>query len=168
MEFSDHEHSVTKVHSIERFFCLRMPFSDVSPEASLQVVVTLASKIKRLSLFIQFLSRLLHFLVESEGLFVLFSRQYDFAHKKLLLKNPVFSCRYSNEHWCISMNMIPVTSKAISAIGYDPSTMRMCIRFKQGHTYTFCRVPQPVFDGLLSAASKGTYYDRHIRGRYQC
>ena len=66
------------------------------------------------------------------------------------------------------MDMIPVRSSAISAVGYDPDTLRMYIRFQQGHTYTFCRVPQHIFDGLLSATSKGTYYDHHIRDRYQC
>ncbi len=66
------------------------------------------------------------------------------------------------------MQMIPVRSSAISAIGYDESAMRMQIRFTQGHTYTFCRVPQQIFDGLLTAGSKGAYYDRHIRDRYHC
>lgn len=67
-----------------------------------------------------------------------------------------------------SMRMISVSSSAISAVGYDPNTMRMQIRFKQGRTYTFCRVPGYVFDGLLSAGSKGKYYDHHIRDHYQC
>lgn len=66
------------------------------------------------------------------------------------------------------MNMIPVSSSAISAIGYDPLTKRMKIRFKQGDTYDFCRVPVNVFEGLLAASSKGTYYDRYIRERYKC
>ncbi|WP_411727710.1 KTSC domain-containing protein [Methyloglobulus sp.] len=44
----------------------------------------------------------------------------------------------------------------------------MQIKFKQGHTYTFCRVPQQIFDGLLSARSKGVYYDHHIRDKYPC
>jgi hypothetical protein len=66
------------------------------------------------------------------------------------------------------MDMIRVNSSAISAIGYDPASLRMQIRFQQGHTYTYCRVPQSVFDGLLRASSKGTYYDRHIKDRYQC
>lgn len=66
------------------------------------------------------------------------------------------------------MEMIHVRSSAISHIGYDPSSLQMRIQFIQGHTYTFCRVPQTVFDGLLSSQSKGTYYDRHIRDRYHC
>ena len=66
------------------------------------------------------------------------------------------------------MHMISVSSSALSAVGYDPSTKRMQIRFKQGDTYTFCRVPQHIFDGLLVSGSKGTYYDQYIRDRYQC
>lgn len=66
------------------------------------------------------------------------------------------------------MEMIRVSSSAISAVGYDPETRRMQIRFKQGGTYTFCRVPQHVFEGLLASGSKGAYYDRHIRDRYHC
>lgn len=64
--------------------------------------------------------------------------------------------------------MIPVSSSAISAIGYDPATMRMKIRFKDGGTYDFCSVPQRVFTTFLRASSKGTYYTDHIRDRYQC
>lgn len=66
------------------------------------------------------------------------------------------------------MEMIWVSSSAISAVGYDHETQRMQIKFVQGRTYTFCGVPQHIFDGLLSAASKGAYYDRHIRDRYHC
>lgn len=66
------------------------------------------------------------------------------------------------------MEMIRVSSSAISAVGYDPATMRMKIQFVQGHTYDFCRVPENVFNGLLHAWSKGTYYNDNIRDRYQC
>lgn len=66
------------------------------------------------------------------------------------------------------MKMISVSSSAISSIGYDQLTLQMQIKFKQGHTYTFCRVPQSIFDGLLTSSSKGTYYDRYIRDKYHC
>lgn len=39
------------------------------------------------------------------------------------------------------MDMIRVTSLAISAIGYDPASMRMKIQFVQGHIYDLCSVP---------------------------
>ena len=66
------------------------------------------------------------------------------------------------------MQMIRVNSSAIVAAGYDPQTKQMKITFMQGHTYDFCGVPQHVFDGLIQATSKGTYYNEHIRDRYQC
>ena len=66
------------------------------------------------------------------------------------------------------MEMIPVTSAAISAIGYDKTTQHMCITFKQGDTYDYCRVPERVFTGLIAASSKGRYYDDYIKDRYNC
>lgn len=66
------------------------------------------------------------------------------------------------------MEMIPVDSSAIEAVGYDPTTRRLCIRFKEGRTYDFCGVPAQVYKALRAAASKGTYYAEHIRGRYDC
>lgn len=66
------------------------------------------------------------------------------------------------------MDMIPVRSTAMSAIGYDARTMQMKITFAQGETYDFCGVPKHVFEGLLNANSKGTYYNDHIKDRYQC
>lgn len=66
------------------------------------------------------------------------------------------------------MEMIRVRSSAILAVGYDPGAQQMRIQFHEGHTYTFCRVPKSIFDGLLAAGSKGRYYDQNIRDRYQC
>jgi KTSC domain len=68
------------------------------------------------------------------------------------------------------MNMQPVISRAISAVGYDETTRRMKIRFTSGSgkAYDFCNVPKHIYESLLSASSKGTYYNNHIRDRYQC
>ncbi|WP_415916609.1 KTSC domain-containing protein [Xanthomonas arboricola] len=46
------------------------------------------------------------------------------------------------------MDMIRVTSSAISAIGYDLANMRIKIQFVQGHTYDFCSVPAHENNGL--------------------
>ncbi len=66
------------------------------------------------------------------------------------------------------MEMIRVVSSAIQAVGYDLETRRMKITFAQGYTYDFCGVPQHVYKGLLRAGSKGTFYNDHIKDRYQC
>lgn len=68
-----------------------------------------------------------------------------------------------------AMDMIAViSSSAVAAVGYDAATRKMKIRFVAGHTYDFCDVPRSVFEGLLEAASKGRYYNEHIKDRYPC
>lgn len=66
------------------------------------------------------------------------------------------------------MEMVKVRSSAIRAVGYDHSIRRMRITFEQGHTYDFCEVPPDVHQALMSASSKGTYYNKHIKDRYSC
>ena len=66
------------------------------------------------------------------------------------------------------MEMIRVISRAISAIGYEPTTQQMQIKFTQGHSYTYCRVPAAVYEGLMRSGSKGSYYASHIKDRYHC
>ena len=64
--------------------------------------------------------------------------------------------------------MKPVRSSAIEAVGYDPSTRRMRIRFTGGNEYDFCDVPEHVYRALLAAPSIGVYYNEHVRDRYPC
>lgn len=66
------------------------------------------------------------------------------------------------------MEMKMVISSAIKAIGYDPITKRMKIRFAEGQTYDFCHVPENVHKALFGANSIGTYYNNHIKDRYNC
>jgi hypothetical protein len=66
------------------------------------------------------------------------------------------------------MQMIQVSSSAITAIGYDPQSRRMKIVFTQSRAYDFCGVPQHVFEGLLRASSKGGYYNDYIKDRCPC
>jgi hypothetical protein len=66
------------------------------------------------------------------------------------------------------VKMTPISSSAIEAVGYDPSTGRMRIRFTGGSEYDFCGVPEHVYRDLMSASSSGIYYNDHIRDRYPC
>ncbi|WP_457363730.1 KTSC domain-containing protein [Pseudomonas sp. TE3610] len=54
------------------------------------------------------------------------------------------------------------------AVGYDAATGQLRIMFKQGRSYDYCRVPAQIHEGLMRAGSKGTYFDRYIKDRYQC
>jgi len=44
----------------------------------------------------------------------------------------------------------------------------MKVRFTSGKVYDFCGVPESVHTELMKAHSKGTYYNDHIKDRYQC
>lgn len=59
-------------------------------------------------------------------------------------------------------------SSSIRRAEYDPDTMRLQIWFVDGGVYTFCRVPAHIWQGLLAASSKGSYYNSRIRDRYHC
>jgi len=67
------------------------------------------------------------------------------------------------------MKTYNLSSSAISSVSYDESTKVMQIIFTgQSTAYDFCNVPLHILKGLINASSHGTYYNDHIRDRYQC
>jgi KTSC domain len=61
-----------------------------------------------------------------------------------------------------------VDSSNIEAIGYDPSSLELHVRFlKSGATYVYYGVEEWVFQEFMRADSKGTYLNSNIKGRYQ-
>ena len=67
------------------------------------------------------------------------------------------------------INWINVRSTAVRKIGYDSSNSRMYIDFEDSEPYyTYCRVPENVFNSFVSAGSVGSYYHRYIKDRYDC
>lgn len=64
------------------------------------------------------------------------------------------------------MNRISVSSSNISSIGYDPTTQVLEIEFHDGSVYQYDGVPQPVYEGLMSASSHGQYFHQHIKDVY--
>ncbi len=64
------------------------------------------------------------------------------------------------------MNMIPVNSSNLVAVGYDKSTQTLRVKFNSG-TYDYYNVPELIFNGLLSAPSKGQYHHEHIKNSYR-
>lgn len=58
-------------------------------------------------------------------------------------------------------------STAIASADYDPATMQLIIRFRDGwKSYTYYGVPASVYQGLLNASSKGRYVDTMIKPYY--
>ncbi len=65
------------------------------------------------------------------------------------------------------MDMIPVRSSNLSAVGYDDATSTLRIRFNSGGLYDYYNVPSNVYQGLMSASSHGTYFHQHIKDVYR-
>jgi len=64
---------------------------------------------------------------------------------------------------------VNVTSSAIRRISYDSSTNRMYIDFEDSDpVYTFCQVPEHVFQDFIKARSIGQYYHEYIKDKYDC
>ena len=63
------------------------------------------------------------------------------------------------------MSMIPLSSSAIRAVGFDGYTLR--VQFHGGRYYDHPGVPQYKFEGLINASSPGSYHHRHIKNHYR-
>jgi hypothetical protein len=65
------------------------------------------------------------------------------------------------------MELIPVVSSNLSAVGYDPDNQHLYVRFKNGLKYRYLRVPKPLFDALMKAISKGAFFNDKIKDRFE-
>ncbi len=54
-------------------------------------------------------------------------------------------------------------STNLKSTGYDPATKTLEVTFHNGGTYRYQHVSQQLYDGLLSAASHGRYFEQHIK-----
>ena len=61
---------------------------------------------------------------------------------------------------------ILVDSTVIAAVAYSPDAA-LDIEFTSGATYRYVAVPAQVVQDFLAADSKGVFFNRHIRPRYQ-
>jgi hypothetical protein len=65
-----------------------------------------------------------------------------------------------------TVDLVPVKSSNLAAVGYDASNSELLIQFRNGRRYQYSRVPLAVHDGLMNAGSKGRYFILRIRYRY--
>ncbi|AST70212.1 KTSC domain-containing protein [Kosakonia cowanii] len=57
----------------------------------------------------------------------------------------------------------PVSSSNLQSVGYDQATSTLEIAFHRSGVYQYSRVPYTVYTALMSASSKGQYFDAHIK-----
>lgn len=64
--------------------------------------------------------------------------------------------------------MTPVDrSSTIEAIGYEPATQLLKVKFKSGGTYHFEDVPVAAHQKLITAASVGKHFHKHVKGVFK-
>lgn len=60
-------------------------------------------------------------------------------------------------------------STAFKQIGYNTKESDIVVQFKKsGDYYVYYDVPKEVWDALVDADSKGGYYNKEIKGNYEC
>lgn len=66
------------------------------------------------------------------------------------------------------MNWIPTPeSSTIARFAYDEQTHVLNVEFKNANLYNYFDVPQPIFEAMRHAPSKGQYLAQQIKGRYR-
>jgi uncharacterized protein len=65
------------------------------------------------------------------------------------------------------MNRMPVDSSNIASIGYDPISQTLEVEFMKGNIYQYFDVPSQVYEGFITADSKGKYLASQIKGNYR-
>lgn len=67
----------------------------------------------------------------------------------------------------VRIKRLAVDSTNLASAGYDRDSRVLEIEFKSGAVYRYLAVPPEVFENLLRAASKGRFFVREIRGKYE-
>lgn len=64
------------------------------------------------------------------------------------------------------MQMTPVKSTNLEAVGYDPASTTLTVQFKGGKRWAYDGVPQDTYDALMQADSIGSYFHANIRNQF--
>ena len=57
-------------------------------------------------------------------------------------------------------------SQVIRALAYDADRNELTVGFASGRIYVYSLVPPAVFAALEATASKGAFFNQHVRDRY--
>jgi KTSC domain len=66
------------------------------------------------------------------------------------------------------MKTIAVESTTLATVAYDVERAILELEFCDRSVYRYFGVPKDVHFALLLASSKGSYFNRSIRGRFAC
>lgn len=63
----------------------------------------------------------------------------------------------------MTIQLQPVKSSQIAAVGYDAPSQTLAIQFKSGGTYYYANVPAALYKQLVTAPSIGSFFYRQIK-----
>ncbi len=66
-----------------------------------------------------------------------------------------------------TIDMQPVESGQIAAVGFDSAEKILAVQFKNGGLYHYHGVPQEKFAALMQAESVGKFHAQHIKGKHE-
>jgi len=64
------------------------------------------------------------------------------------------------------MARVDLQSTSLNAATYQKQDALLELEFRSGTVYRYVGVPEQVYQELLTAESKGRYFNRHIRNRF--
>jgi hypothetical protein len=66
------------------------------------------------------------------------------------------------------MKPVALESGALISAAYDATRELLQLEFRDGAVYQYFDVAAAIYESLLQAPSKGSYFNRAIRGRFAC
>ena len=67
----------------------------------------------------------------------------------------------------LPMQTVDVNSTAIQTAEYEYDNYRLRLTFTNGSSYDYTKVPNHVFEGLRTSASKGKFINKYILSSYK-
>jgi hypothetical protein len=65
------------------------------------------------------------------------------------------------------LHSLSVQSSLLASVNYQPEKSVLDLEFREsGITYRFFHVPREIYTSLLTAESKGSWFNSHIRNRF--
>ena len=65
------------------------------------------------------------------------------------------------------MNRRPVDSTNLLSVGYDSADGILEVEFRNGRVYEYYRVPEAIYERLLTERSPGEFFSQHIKDQYR-
>lgn len=66
----------------------------------------------------------------------------------------------------IQAGPVAVNSSLLASVNYDAGESVLQLEFRTGARYLYFAVPATIYEELLAADSKGSYFNSTVRGRF--